>query len=426
MTFHEANEYLRSLLGEQRSPHVPSRLDRFRTLVRELGSPQLRYPTIHVAGTSGKGSTSTMIAAAMRDFGERVGLHTKPHLHSITERIRIDENEIGEARFAALLGEMMPAIERTASLHGQPSYYEVTLALAFLEFAIVGVDVAVIEAGVGGRLDGTNVVAPSVCVITNVSFDHMDILGPTIRDIARDKAGIAKYGVPLVSDARHIDAAQEIRCACELVGAPFVSVADTTSIEVRSGERGLERIVVETPTERYDLSLRVLGPFQHRNAATAICALEQLPDGLRPSRHAVETAMARISIPGRMEVREGAPPVVFDIAHNPDKGEPARESSPPHVPGLRLHDGSGGRRGERRAGDAGRIQTAVGELRLHVVRCARTRIARGFGPGPVGTRSWSFGPRRGRPGRSATDGDRTLCGRRNRRDRLDFHRRHAA
>jgi dihydrofolate synthase/folylpolyglutamate synthase len=319
VNFASAQSYLLGLINEHASRRAPNRLDRIRAFVAALGEPQLKYPTLHVAGTSGKGSTATMLAAALQASGKRVGLHTKPHLVSATERIRIDGTAISEDLFGELLEEMMPAIDRVATEHGSPSYYEVLLALAFVAFARAEVDAAVIEAGIGGRLDGTNVLQPRVSIITNVSLDHTEILGDTTAAIARDKAGIAKRGIPLVSNVRDPDARREIEAACALAGAPFISVADEVTVEPRSGERYGQSFDVVTPVDRYKLSLPVLGAFQQENAATAIRALELLADDLRPSRAQIEAGFARLVIPGRMEFFPSHPGVVFDVAHNPDK-----------------------------------------------------------------------------------------------------------
>jgi dihydrofolate synthase / folylpolyglutamate synthase len=319
VNFASAQSYLLGLINEHASRRSPNRLDRIRAFVAELGEPQLKYPTIHVAGTSGKGSTATMLAAVLQAGGKRVGLHTKPHLVSPTERIRIDGTPISEDAFGELLTGMMPAIERVATEHGSPSYYEVLLAMAFVAFARAEVDVAVIEAGIGGRLDGTNVLQPRVAIITNVSLDHTEILGDTTALIARDKAGIAKRGIPLVSNVRDPDARREIEAECALAGAPFVSVADTVTVEPRSGERYGQSFDVVTPDDRYELSLPVLGTFQQENAATAIRALEFLGDDLRPTRAQIEAGFARLVIPGRMEFFPSHPSVVFDVAHNADK-----------------------------------------------------------------------------------------------------------
>jgi dihydrofolate synthase/folylpolyglutamate synthase len=319
VNFASAQSYLLGLINEHASRRAPNRLDRIRAFVAALGEPHLRYPTLHVAGTSGKGSTATMLAAALQASGKRVGLHTKPHLASPTERIRIDGTAISEELFGELLEEMMPAIERVATEHGSPSYYEVLLALSFVAFARAEVDAAVIEAGIGGRLDGTNVLQPRVAIITNVSLDHTEILGDTTAAIARDKAGIAKRGIPLVSNVRDPDARREIEAACALAGAPFISVADEVTVEGRAGERYGQSFDVVTPVDRYELSLPVLGEFQQENAATAIRALELLAPDLRPTRAQIEDGFARLVIPGRMEFFPSHPGVVFDVAHNPDK-----------------------------------------------------------------------------------------------------------
>ncbi len=319
MNFTNAQSFLLGLINETASRRAPNRLDRIRAFIAELGEPQRRYPTVHVAGTSGKGSTATMMSAIFEAAGKRTGLHTKPHLTSVTERVRIDGVPISEDDFAALLTEMVPAMDATAREAGRPSYYETLLALAFVAFARAPVDVAVIEAGIGGRLDGTNVLVPEVAVITNVSLDHTEILGDTTALIGRDKAGIAKPGIPLVSDVDDPDARREIESECDEVGAPFVSVRDTTTVVARHGERYGQSFTVETPLDRYEIALPVLGAFQQRNAAVAIRALEHLRAELRPSKAAIEAGLARLMIPGRMEFFPSHPSVVFDVAHNPDK-----------------------------------------------------------------------------------------------------------
>jgi dihydrofolate synthase/folylpolyglutamate synthase len=336
VTFQSAQSYLLGLINENASRRMPNRLDRIRAFLEALGDPQNRYPTIHVAGTSGKGSTATMIAAALEASGRRTGLHTKPHLSSVTERARVDGITIPEDDFGDLLGEMQTAVERVAYEHGRPTYYETLLALAFLWFARCEVDVAVIEAGVGGALDGTNVLLPRVSVITNVALDHTDILGETVEEIARDKAGIAKTGVPLVSFVRGSGARRAIETACADVGAPFISVADTVTVEPHRGERYGQSFAVVTPVERYEISLPVLGGFQQENAATAIRALEQLGDDLRPSRAQIEAGLARTVIPGRMEFFPSHPGVVFDIAHNGDKASHLARALQETFPGRRF------------------------------------------------------------------------------------------
>jgi dihydrofolate synthase/folylpolyglutamate synthase len=319
VTFQSAQSYLLGLINEAASRRMPNRLDRIYAFLEALGNPQNRYATIHVAGTSGKGSTATMMAAILQAAGRRTGLHTKPHLTSVTERSRVDGVAIPDDAFGELLGEMQAAVELVAFEHGRPTYYETLLALAFLWFARCEVEVAVIEAGVGGTLDGTNVLHPRVSVITNIALDHTELLGETLEEIARDKAGIAKQGVPLVSFVRDAGARRVIEAACADAGAPFVSVADSVTVEPRHGERYGQSFALVTPDDRYEISLPVLGDFQQENAATATRTLEQLDGDLRPSREAIESGLARTVIPGRMEFFPSHPGVVFDIAHNPDK-----------------------------------------------------------------------------------------------------------
>jgi dihydrofolate synthase / folylpolyglutamate synthase len=322
MDFEAAQAYLLATINETVSRRLPYRLERMRAFLQELGDPQNRYPTVHIGGTSGKGSTSTMIAAAFARAGKRVGLHTKPHLRSMTERARIDGVAIGEERFAAVLDEMMPAIERTTQSHGRPTYYETLLGLTLLYFAQERVDVAVVEVGLGGRLDGTNVIVPVVAAITSVGLDHTDVLGESLEEIAFEKAGIAKPGVPLVVAVENETAFAVIAEQTRKVGAPLIDAREAAvPVEhVRIGRED-QSFEVRTPRATYTIETRMLGAFQRRNAATAIATMEALPDALRPSQVQIESAFADVIIPGRMEVYPGHPTLVFDIAHNGEKAE---------------------------------------------------------------------------------------------------------
>ncbi len=318
MNYQGASAYLIGTINETVSRRIPYRLERMRAFMRELGDPQDRYPTIHVGGTSGKGSTATMIAAALSAAGKRCGLHTKPHLASMTERARIDGTAISEECFAETLTEMLPALARVSSEFGKPSYYETLLALTFLHFAKANVDVAVIEVGLGGLLDGTNVITPQVSIITNVGLDHTDVLGSTVEEIAADKVGIAKVGVPLVS-AVCGNARPVIEAGAASAGAPFFSVQDLVAIHPVSGQRYGQEFTAQSPSATYQIRLPVLGKFQQVNAATAILALEQLPQALRPRLGDIERGLGQVVLPGRMEFFPSHPSIVFDVAHNADK-----------------------------------------------------------------------------------------------------------
>jgi len=335
MTFNEATTYLLGTINETVSRRNPQRLERMEVFLHNLGDPHRRYPSIHVGGTSGKGSTATMLAAALTRSAKKVGLHTKPHLSSMTERARIDGRAIEEETFAQIFTEMLPAIDATTRELGRPSYYETLLALALTYFAREAVDVAVVEVGIGGTLDGTNLVHPEVSIITNVGLDHTELLGERPETIARDKAGIAKRGIPLVSDASGA-ARAVIEAVCADVGAPFAAVGERARVEQRVSEPYGQSFAVATQRGTYELELPVLGGFQRRNAATAIVALELLGDGLRPSIDDVQRGFELLVIPGRMEFFPAFPGVVFDIAHNPDKAASLADALAETFPGRRF------------------------------------------------------------------------------------------
>jgi dihydrofolate synthase/folylpolyglutamate synthase len=333
--FERANEYLLGTINETLSPRTSYKLDRMYALLRKLGDPHLAYPTVHVGGTSGKGSTSTMVAAALGAAGLRTGLHTKPHLHDATERARIDGAAIDRQRFATVLDDMMPAIESTiAAGLGRPTYYETLLALALTYFAQERIDVAVVEVGLGGRLDGTNVLQPAVAAITSVGYDHTDVLGETLDEIAREKAGIAKSGAPLVVADVPREAAIAIESCAAQAGARLVRVADWSRVEPGGSAEAFDVVTART---RYRIHTRVAGAFQRINAATAITVLEQLQPPLRVPPDAVERGFAELSIPGRMEIAAGAPAVVFDIAHNAEKAQHLVAALRERFGGSRVH-----------------------------------------------------------------------------------------
>jgi dihydrofolate synthase / folylpolyglutamate synthase len=336
MDFAAAVRFLQTTTDESKSRRHPGRLDRMRELLALLGNPERRFRSIHVGGTSGKGSTATMAAAMLHAAGFKVGLHTKPHLRSVTERACIDGVAISEERFAKIIESMVPAVDEMKNgEHGPPSYFELLVALAFTLFAEERVDVAVVEVGIGGRLDGTNVLSPLVSVVTNVGMDHTDVLGGTVEEIAADKSGIIKPGIPCVTAAEHPGALRVIEEAAEACGAPLTRVQSVASIGSETHGAYEQRVDVKTERGAYEFTMPLLGEFQVLNAATAIVALERIAGALPVAPADVARAMSTIALPGRMEFYPSRPSLLFDVAHNAEKAEALRAGLVRHFHGKR-------------------------------------------------------------------------------------------
>ncbi|HUE77331.1 MAG TPA: folylpolyglutamate synthase/dihydrofolate synthase family protein [Longimicrobiales bacterium] len=283
-------------------------LERTRRLLAGVGNPHLSCPTLHVGGTNGKGSVAAMVEAVLRQDGRRTGLYTSPHLLDFRERIRIDGVPIGEAALLETAETLWPAIEEEA-----PSFFEATTVIAFLAMARAGVDVAVVEVGMGGRLDSTNVVTPVVTAITNVARDHAQYLGPDLASIAEEKAGIAKAGVPLVTAERDPDVLAVLRARCTATGSPIHEV-DVPGARV---DRHGTTVELETVWGRLVLRVPLAGRHQAANMAVAVRMLELLPEPLRPGAESVVDGLSATRWPGRLQVeRVGAVDWVLDVAHN--------------------------------------------------------------------------------------------------------------
>ena len=293
-------------------------LARARALLAELGEPQFKVPTAHIAGSKGKGSTGVFVASAAKDAGHRVGFYSSPHLHRFPERIAINGQPIPEVTFAAAAQIVATAAERLEASRpelGQVTTFEMITAMAFHAFGEGGCDLAVIEVGLGGRYDSTNVLAPIVSVITRIDLEHTGVLGPTYADIAWQKAGILRRGVPSVSAPQVPDAEATITLAAAETGSPLqIGGRDWTW----SGTWRSFDAVGPWGSWR-GLSLSVPGPHQVENACTALAALHIIDGvGIRVSETAARAGLAGASWPGRFErvVVEGRD-VVFDGAHTP-------------------------------------------------------------------------------------------------------------
>lgn len=337
MDFETAVKVLDRSVGESLSARFPGRLDRMRTLLARLDHPERAFRAIHVGGTAGKGSTATMCASILRAAGLRVGLHTKPHLHSVVERAKINGVPIGEERFAAIFEQLAPIIDEMRSGEwGPPSYFELLVALSFVYFAQEKVDVAVIEVGVGGTLDGTNLILPLVSVITNVGTDHRDVLGDTIEQIARDKAGIIKDTIPVVTAAENPAVLEIIGAAAAAHYAPLTVLARDATLRSNVGDVPYaQHVDLTTAVGHYAFMLPLIGEFQATNAATAILACEQVRSVLPTNAEQVAVGLRDIALPGRAEFYPGHPSLLFDVAHNVEKAAALRDAILRHFPGRR-------------------------------------------------------------------------------------------
>jgi dihydrofolate synthase/folylpolyglutamate synthase len=300
-------------------------LENVRTIVDALGRPDRAFRSIHVAGTNGKGSVTAMLDAALRAAGHRTARYTSPHLVDLTERFVIDGHPVAHERLVGIIGELrerIGAMVASGSLPGQPTFFEVTTAAALELFRRAGVEVAVMEVGLGGRLDATNVITPVLTAITSIAFEHEKYLGNTLASIAAEKAGIIKPTVPVVVGAMEPEASMAIARIADERGAPIVAAWEGVSVERLSQPRGAPtRMRVRTPAHDYgDVTLALRGTHQISNAVVAIRLLEcRAAAGIDVPPAAVVEGLARVSWPGRLEHRHlpDGREAILDAAHNP-------------------------------------------------------------------------------------------------------------
>jgi dihydrofolate synthase/folylpolyglutamate synthase len=320
MNYNEAQQYLSSLINYEKKSGYDYRrsfkVERMRTLAALLGDPQKDIKSVHIAGTKGKGSTASFIHSILTEAGFRTGLYTSPHLASFCERIRTGSDLITEQEFGLFLERIRAAILKMEN--DKPSFFEAFTALSFCYFREKKVDFAVYETGLGGRLDATNIIIPMVSCITPISYDHMDILGPTLSQIAREKAGIIKKGVPCVSAPQEPEALSVIEGTCRENNSRLVLAGRDLSYREISGSVEGEVFEVSGITKRYSrLSTELLGEHQVANAATAVGVAEILTlGGVKISTEAVKRGIEKSRWPGRLEIISKEPLVVVDGAHN--------------------------------------------------------------------------------------------------------------
>lgn len=308
-------------------------LDRMFALMEELGNPQNKYPIIHVAGTKGKGSVAALCASALKAAGYKTGLYTSPHLWDYVERIQIDGEPIPHRQLVELVEEVKPAVAKIPKL----TTFEITTALGLLAFAKNGVEAAVIEVGLGGRLDATNIVMPRVSVITSLSYDHMAVLGNTLAEIAGEKAGIIKEGIPVVSAPQPGEALEVLERVAKEGGCSFVLVGEDVQFERLTSSIDGQKLRLSSFTfpsssqnHSVELTLPLLGAHQIENAAIAYAALKT--SSILISEGAIQRGFAQVKWPARFEVLRREPPVVIDSAHNRDSARRLRETLDEYFP----------------------------------------------------------------------------------------------
>jgi dihydrofolate synthase/folylpolyglutamate synthase len=322
-SYPQALAWLDGLLNYERSavPYAQIKLQRMQALLRRLEDPQDRLRTVLVAGTKGKGSTAAMLVSILQAHGQRVGFYSKPHLWDYRERIRIGDVLVSPERLARLVRDTVPAVEAGAEdPWGKPTYFEVSVALALRYFVEEGVDRAVLEVGIGGRLDATNACHPELSVITPISHDHTDVLGHTLQEIAQEKAGIIRAGGLVVSAPQLPEADAVLERACRELGAFRVGVGSEVRYRVEASDLRGVQLCVRTDRGSYDgLRVPLLGRHQATNAALAVTAAERWLGraGQELDPELVRVGLGRVRWPARQELVAERPWVVVDVAHNP-------------------------------------------------------------------------------------------------------------
>jgi dihydrofolate synthase / folylpolyglutamate synthase len=311
-------------------------LRRTEALLQMLDLPDTRYPTVHIAGSKGKGSTAAMLDSILRAAGYRVGLYTTPHLHTFRERIQINGAPIDEETFASLTEEIIPFNERLAEEHpewGEATAFEASTALAFLAFARAQVDIGVIEVGLGGRLDATNVIKPLVSVISSISLDHTTILGDTLTEIASEKGGIIKEGRPVIAAQQQPEAAETLQRLADERGS-------TLTMGGRDWyARGTTRDFTVSGPNGQIVSLRcgLAGHHQIQNAGLAVTTAQELRvRGYSIPEESLRQGIAHVRWPGRFEIAHKNPTVLVDGAHNVDSTERLVEALNEEYPDHRI------------------------------------------------------------------------------------------
>jgi dihydrofolate synthase/folylpolyglutamate synthase len=331
--YQQALDYIYSFIDYETEPRprdaIHYDLRRMDELLARLGDPHLNTSTVHITGTKGKGSVAAMMTSVLTAAGYKTGLFTSPHLHTFNERIRIGDRLISNDEIVTLVEKLRPEVkavnERAA--YGVLTTFEVITALGFAHFKEKVADIQVIEVGLGGRLDATNVVHPEVCIITSISLDHTEVLGNTLAEIATEKAGIIKPGSVVVTSPQANEAGRVIEQTCLKCNATLVRVGDDITWQNLAFSSSGQSFRVNGRTGSYEVSVPLLGQHQIENAAVAVAALEILAEkGFCITGDSIVEGLAKVNWPGRLQVLNRRPLVVADGAHNPYSARKLRES----------------------------------------------------------------------------------------------------
>ena len=327
MNYDAAVRYLLSLGRELAAPTQAAAakfdLENITVLSERLGRTDRAYPSVHIAGTNGKGSTAAFLESILRHSALRTGLNTSPHLERINERIRVNGEEISDSAFAATLTRIQAVIEEllaAGKLRAHPTYFECVTAMAFEYFAREHVNVGVFEVGLGGRLDATNILTPAVSVITRIDFDHENFLGHSLREIAAEKAGILKPGVPVVLGEQRPEAREVILSRAKQLGSPAIDTSEAYRVEGVVMQDGCARAQVSDVLSGWALEIapQLPGQFQLQNALNGLAVARTLRErGFTISDQAIASGIAAAVWPGRLEKVHSRPDIYLDGAHNP-------------------------------------------------------------------------------------------------------------
>lgn len=323
-TYADAQKYLESLIPNTFNRRYTNlRLERIEHLLTEIGNPHHSFKSIHVGGTSGKGSTAYLISKILAEAGYHTGLHISPHLQKINERMQIHNQQIDDTEFITLINWIKPYVQKVGETNpfGTPSYFEVLVAISFEYFRRKKVTIAVVEVGLGGTLDATNVICPLVSVITNIDLDHTEILGHTIEKIAVDKAGIIKKNTTVITAAAQPTVIKILQKKCREQNARLLLVKNDIQYNVKKVTTEGSLFDISTPEKSYHhLKLSLLGRHQLENAACALLAVDVLKHAdFTIAEDHIRNALTTAHFPGRMEIVRRDPTIVLDGAHNPAK-----------------------------------------------------------------------------------------------------------